>query len=138
MADKKMSELSQTINITGEELVPILIDGQNKVVKTKYLKGADNLTNEYVDLIGDDGNTYRMKVVNGKATFTKIEAYTATGAVEGENATFDGLIINQMYGGGDELVDTPVSHSFIELYNFTDLEINLKGLYLWYRALAGG
>ena len=70
MADKKMSELSQTINITGEELVPILIDGQNKVVKTKYLKGADNLTNEYVDLTGDDGNTYRMKVVNGKDAFT--------------------------------------------------------------------
>ena len=138
MADKKISELNQTINVTGEELVPILFDGQNKVVKTKYLKGADNLTGEYVDLIGDDGNTYRMKVVNGKASFTKVEAYTATGAVEGENATFDGLIINQMYGGGDALVDTPVSHSFIELYNFTDLEINLKGLYLWYRALAGG
>ena len=38
MADKKISELNQTINVTGEELVPILIDGQNKVVKTKYLK----------------------------------------------------------------------------------------------------
>ena len=104
MADKKISELNQTINVTGEELVPILIDGQNKVVKTKYLKGADNLTGEYVDLIGDDGNTYRMKVVNGKASFTKIDAFTAEGATEGENATFDGLIINQMYGGGDAMV----------------------------------
>lgn len=41
MADTKISQLIQTINLTGEELVPIVIDGQNKIVKTKYLKGAD-------------------------------------------------------------------------------------------------
>ena len=33
MADKKISQLTQTTNVTGEELIPIVIDGQNKVVK---------------------------------------------------------------------------------------------------------
>ena len=42
-----------------------------------------------------------------------------------------------MYGGGTGVETTPVSHSFIELYNFRDNDLNLKGLYLWYRAKAG-
>lgn len=137
MADKKISELGQTISLSGEELIPICISGQNKTVKAKYLKGADNLTNEYVDLIGDDGNKYRMKMVNGNPIFNKIEVYTSVPSVEGDNVNFDGLIINQMYGGGTEIAETPISHGFIELYNFKDLEVNLNGLYLWYRAKAG-
>ena len=41
MADIKISQFTQTVNVTGEELVPIVIDGQNKTIKTKYLKGAE-------------------------------------------------------------------------------------------------
>lgn len=134
---KKISQLTQTLKVTGEEFIPIVVDGDNKVVKAKYLKGADNLSNEYVDLVGDDGKTYRMKVVNGKAKVTNVEAYTSSPAAEGDNVLYDGLIINQMYGGGNAIVSTPVSHSFIELYNFRDEEVNLKGLYLFYRAKAG-
>ena len=139
MANKKISELTQTTSVTGEELIPFVLDGQNKVVKAKYLKGADNLGEDYVDIVGDDGNTYRLKVINGKTVVTKIEAYTVENpSVEAINpTTFTGLIINSMYGGGDAITGTPVSHGFIELYNFTNEEINLKGIYLWYRALAG-
>ena len=36
MADRKISELTQTTAINGEELVPIVVDGQNKVVKTIF------------------------------------------------------------------------------------------------------
>ena len=66
-----------------------------------------------------------------------MDVFDAEPAVEGDNPLFDGLIINQMYGAGDAIEGTPVSHGFIELYNFRDLEVNLKGLYLWYRAKAG-
>ena len=66
MANKKISELLQSTSITGEELIPFVLDGQNKVVKAKYLKGADNLGEDYVDIVGDDGNTYRLHVVNGE------------------------------------------------------------------------
>ena len=135
--NKKISELSQVISLTGEELVPFVLDGQNKTVKVKYLKGADNLSEDYIDLVADDNNTYRVKVVNGQLVATRLDAFTAEGAKEGDNTLYAGLIINQMYGGGDALEGTPVSHGFIELYNFTNSEINLKGLYLWYRAKAG-
>ena len=137
MANKKISELTQSTVITGEELIPFVLDGQNKVVKAKHLKGADNLSDDYVDIIGDDGKEYRVHIVNGEAVATRMDVYTAAPAVEGENTLFDGLIINQMYGGGDAIEGTPVSHGFIELYNFTDIEKNLKGLYLWYRAKSG-
>ena len=135
--NKKISELTQSTVVTGEELIPFVLDGQNKVVKAKYLKGADNLGEDFVDIIGDDGKEYRVHVVNGEAVATRMDVFNAEPAVEGDNPLFDGLIINQMYGGGDAIEGTPVSHGFIELYNFRDLEVNLKGLYLWYRAKAG-
>lgn len=137
--NKKISELTQSTVITGEELIPFVLDGQNKVVKAKYLKGADNLGEDFVDIVGDDGITYRLKVKNGKLVATNIDAFTADDAVdEGANPTiYTGLIINQMYGGGSAIEGTPVSHGFIELYNFTNKDINLKGIYLWYRAKAG-
>lgn len=135
--NKKISELTQTVSITGEELIPFVLDGQNKVVKAKLLKGADNLGEDFVDLVGDDGNEYRVRIVNGEPVAIRLDAINAEPAVEGDNTLFDGLIINQMYGGGTDIADQPVSHSFIELYNFRDLEVNLKGLYLWYRAKAG-
>ena len=43
----------------------------------------------------------------------------------------DHVIINQVYGGGGK-GDTPFSHSFIELYNPTDDEVNLDGYQLHY------
>lgn len=135
--NKKISELTQSTVITGEELIPFVLDGQNKVVKAKYLKGADNLGDDFVDIIGDDGKEYRVHIVNGEAVATRMDVFTAEPAVEGDNPLFDGLIINQMYGAGDAIEGTPVTHGFIELYNFRDLEVNLKGLYLWYRGKAG-
>ena len=135
--NKKISELTQTTTITGEELVPIVIDGQNKVVKTQYLRGATNLGEDFVDIVGDDGNKYRVKIVNGEAIAQPIEVFEAEPVVEGDNQRFRGLIINQMYGGGNDVAETPVSHSFIDLYNLREVDLNLKGLYLFYRAKAG-
>ena len=137
MTDRKISELTQVLNLSGEELIPFALDGQNKVVKAKYLKGADNLGDNFVDLVGDDGQEYRVTIVNGKAIATRMDAFSKPDAVEGENTLFDGLIINQMYGAGDALDGVPVSHGFIELYNFREEEVNLKGLYLFYRAKSG-
>ena len=135
---RKISEATQIVKLTGEEIIPVSADGLAKAVKVKYLKGADNLSSEYVDLVADDGNTYRVKVQNGKLVAIPIEVFSKEPAVEGDNTLFDGLIINKMYGGGSAIVETPISHSFIELYNFRDEDVNLKGLYLFYRAKTGG
>ena len=139
MANKKISELTQSNVVTGEELIPFVLDGQNKVVKAKFLKGADNLGDDFVDLVGDDGKEYRVKIVNGEVVAMRMDAFTAEDAKdEGLNPTvYTGLIINQMYGAGEAIEGTPISHGFIELYNFTNKEMNLKGIYLFYRAKAG-
>lgn len=134
---RKISEATQIINLTGEELIPVSADGTAKAVKVKYLKGADNLSENHVDLVAEDGNTYRAMIKNGELVAVPMEVFTKEPAVEGENTLFDGLVINMMYGGGTSIVETPLSHGFIELYNFRDEDLNLNGLYLWYRAKAG-
>ena len=51
--NKEISELEQVTEVTGEELIPIAIDGENKSVKSKYLKDTTDLseyaTKKYVD-----------------------------------------------------------------------------------------
>ena len=139
MASKKISELTQVNNLTGEELIPFVLDGQNKVVKAKNLQGANNLGNDFVDLVGDDGQQYRVKIVNGEPVAMRMDAFTAEDAKdEGQNPTiYTGLIVNAMYGGGDAKTGVPMSHGFIELYNYSNNEMNLKGIYLWVRGKSG-
>jgi hypothetical protein len=133
--NKKISQLTQATSITGEELIPFVLDGQNKTVKAKVLKGADNLGSDFVDLMGDDGQQYRVKVVNGEAVAIRKDVYDAPDAEDtgAQPTAYAGLIINSMYGGGDVLTGTPISHGFIELYNHSDKEMNLKGIYLFFR-----
>ena len=138
--NKKISELTQSTNITGEELIPFVLDGQNKVVKAKHLKGADNLGEDFVDLVGDDGEEYRVKIINGEAVAIRMDAFTAADAEiasQNPHPLYTGLIINSMYGAGDAIEGTPMSHGFIELYNYSNEEKNLKGIYLFVRAKAG-
>lgn len=137
MISKKISELLQLDNVTGRELIPVAIGGENKSLTVKSIEDFINTGKEYVSIIGDDEKVYRVYVKNGEPYIVRDEAFTIEAPNVGDNARFDGLIINQMYGGGFDLKNTPVSHSFIELYNFTEEEMNLKGLYLWYRAKAG-
>lgn len=51
--------------------------------------------------------------------------------VNGEKESNPHLIINQVYGGGGK-GETPVGNSFVELYNPTAEEVNLKGYSLEY------
>lgn len=133
MANIKISELPQALSVTGEELIPIVVEGKNKIIKAKLLSGAGG--SDFSTLQDSKGNNYRVKIKNEKLIAYPEEVDTAEDATD--NVLYDGLIINQMYGGGSALEETPVSHSFIELYNCRNNALNLKGLYLWYRAKAG-
>ena len=155
MANKKISELTETINLTPDDYIPVVQDGTNKKVKVKHLKGSDNLTENYVLLKGDDGALYRCYVVNGEPKVYSEEELTAepvfsnltssSADSEWKNARqwYDGLIINQIYGGGSMTTADggnpvgPVSHSFIELYNLKESALNLNGVYLWIRPKSG-
>ena len=116
----------------------LIYDGSSSyVVPLSLVKGADNLTNEYVELEGEDGELYRVSVdCNGNPHAIKSSAFTASNpnVDDNTNPVYQALIVNQMYGGGDLLEGTAVSHSFIELYNLSKNELNLKGLYLWYKS----
>ena len=112
MANKKISELTETINLTPDDYIPVVQDGTNKKVKVKHLKGSDNLTEDYVLLKGDDGALYRCYVVNGEPkvyseeeltaepVFSNLTASSADSEWKNARQWYDGLIINQIYGGG--------------------------------------
>ena len=141
MADGvKISALTETIKINGNEYIIINQDGVTKRTKISNVQGATNLTNDYLELTADDGSKFRVKVdSNGELVAYDPAVDTATPVEAGTNANllFDGLIINQIYGTGSNIAEQPVTHSFIELYNLRPEPLNLKGLYLFYRAKSG-
>ena len=124
-----------TVNATDKVLV---YDGAvSRTVEVGLLQGSTNVTDKYVEITGEDGKLYRVFVNGiGDTKVVKSEAFTANAPLETDNleGKYQGLIINQIYGGGDNLSGTAVSHSFIELYNLNNEELNLKGLYLWYKS----
>lgn len=139
MADVKKQWYSVTQKTSVNPTDKILVwDGTNsRTIEASLLQGAENVTNEYVELTGNDGNLYRVYVDGeGNAKAIKSEAFTAPNPSTTDNLApkYQALIINQMWGGGENLTGTAVSHSFIELYNLSKDELNLKGLYLWYKS----
>lgn len=96
--------------------------------------GSSNVTAEYIELISTSGKKFRIRVnEDGKLYSLSSTADTATKPSEGDAASYTGLIINHVYGGGARNTNmTPCSHGFIELYNTTTQPINLRGLYIQY------
>ena len=139
MADTKKKWYDATQKLTTNNTDKILVyDGTSSyTVNVSAIKGVDNVTDEYMLVTAKDGNHYRVGVdYLGNLYAIKDEAYTATPPSTSDNTNdkYQALIINQMWGGGDLLTGTAVSHSFIELYNLSGNELNLKGLYLWYKS----
>ena len=134
----KISALTETININGEEYIIINQDGITKRTKISNVQGATNLTDNYLELVADDGSKFRVRVnSNGELIAYDPQVDEAESATSGQNILYDGLIINQIYGTGNYETEQPLTHSFIELYNLRNEPLNLKGLYLFYRAKAG-
>lgn len=111
--------------------------------------GSNNLTGEFLELSNEKGEMYKIKV----NTQGQLEVYKSSidnlplpnPNEPGPNGVFHenwdnykdnngtGLCINQIYSGGALNSDnTPVSHSFIEIYNFSERDINLRGLSIQY------
>ena len=135
MAEKKWFEVTQKASVNDTDKILVYDGTVSRTVQVGLLKGASNLTNEYVELEGKDGNLYRVFIdKEGNTKSVKSEAFTANNPKEEDNLEpkYQALIINQVYGGGDNLSGTAVSHSIIELNNLSNTELNLKGLYLWY------
>lgn len=138
-----MAETKQWYSVTQKNSVNptdkiLVYDGSvSRTIEVQLLQGSENVKEDYVELKGADGNLYRVYVDGlGNAKAIKSEAFTAVDPSVTDNLEpkYQSLIINQIWGGGENLVGTAVSHSFIELYNLNKEELNLKGLYLWYKS----
>ena len=137
MAEKKWFEVTQKNSVNSTDKILVHDGSVSRTVEVGLLQGSTNVTDRYVEVTGEDGKLYRVMVgSDGKAKAIKSEVFTATPPNENDNLEpkYQALIINQIYGGGDNLSGTAVSHSFIELYNLSNAELNLKGLYLWYKS----
>ena len=138
-AEKKWYEVTQKASVKNEDTVLVYDKDANSsyTIPVSLIKGTGVLTDTYTEIKGEDGQLYRVKVdVNGNPKAVKSAAYTASvpNVTDNINDVYQALIINQMWGGGDALTGTAVSHSFIELYNLSGNELNLRGLYLWYKS----
>ena len=129
MATKKWYEVTQKLSVNDTDKI-LVWDGTNsRTVELGLIRGIENVTDEYVELVASDGTTYRAMVDGkGELKVVKSEVFTAPDPAPEDNISdkYQALIINQMYGGGDLLSGTAVSHSFIELYNLSKNELNLK------------
>lgn len=157
----KFSELNRTLIINGTDyiLLGTDLDGtpDNKITSIDTLKEyiLGDTSNKYINLLSDDGRKqFRLTLDNdGEFHIYPIEAYNSIPYSEGANlqsplklipsnsittVNNSGLIINQIYGGGSlSTTETSVSHNFVELYNCNEVDINLNGLYLWYKPNGG-
>ena len=62
MANKKISELPETSRVQSEDYLMVVQDGSNKKVKVSAIRGATNLTEQYLELTAEDGTSYRAMV----------------------------------------------------------------------------
>lgn len=109
----------------GNKGLPRLIAGG-----TSGGSSGGNLTGKYVELEASDGSKYRLGInEDGAIKVLTSLVDTATDPAKTEASKYAGLIIRHVYGGGRKnRGDTICSHSFIELYNNTPYNMNLKGL----------
>lgn len=117
--------------------------------------GGENVATTHIDLkeswrdageIEDSVVWWRMKVISDNGEDPKLIIYDAAvdtakdpillpPGTDGEPEQLKGLLISMIYCGGEDGTisqDNPVSHSFVELYNYSTKPINLKGCSLQY------
>ena len=94
--------------------------------------GTGNVTGQYMVLEDENRVYYRLKVdESGRLQIIKNDGFTVSNPEPSNTGAFSALIINHVFGGGASgKNESPVSHSFVELYNNSNYEINLKGLSL--------
>ena len=142
MASIKKSELEEIGLINdGDYLDIVTTTGVNRKIKFSTIKDAiNNSVADYIDVRSKNGTVYRITVNNkGEIICQNAEAYTANAPQQGESGRYAGLMINMIYGGGNNRNNTACSHHFIELYNqsTSSSDLNLKGLYISVKSNTG-
>ena len=142
MASIKKSELQEIGLINDGDILDIVTTaGVNRKIKFSTIKDAiNNSVANYLDVRSKNGTIYRITINNeGEIICYNAEAYTANSPEKGESGRYAGLMINMIYGGGNNKNATACSHHFIELYNnsTSSTDLNLKGLYISVKSNTG-
>ena len=98
MAEKKWFEVTQKASVNNTDKILVYDGTVSRTIEVGLLKGADNLTDEYVELEGKDGNLYRVFIdKEGNAKAIKSEAFTANIPNEEDNLEANILINHITY-----------------------------------------
>ena len=133
----------------GENNAPTAADDLKGVLYVTGNSGSGSKCYEFVDKLSkpefcavrnqeNTANISKVSVSQNSLNITTyrtsdmgvVDTFTINHAAE-KNKTPAKLLINQIYGTGEN-TDTPISRSFVELYNPTDADVNLDGYKLVY------
>lgn len=142
MANIKLSELLEVGLLNdGDYFNIVTTAGVNRKIKFSTLKSVVNdSASNYVDIKAKNGKIYRITVNNdGELVCQDAEAFIGNTPSPSESGRYTGLMINMIYGGGNNTNNTACSHHFIELYNqsASSIDLNLKGLYISVKTATG-
>ena len=77
MAERNWFEATQKNSVNETDKILVYDGSVSRTIEVGLLKGANNLTDKYVELEGKDGNLYRVYVDNeGNTKAIKSEAFT--------------------------------------------------------------
>lgn len=126
------SDDKQTTPAPFFETAAILDQSKQKSVRrVGFTDSNDNSVDcEIVDYRVADNATYKFP------RYTSFGPWLTDDVIEpgsgSATISYEGLIINQYYGGGASIDETSVSHCFIELYNKSNKTLPLAGLSIQY------
>ncbi len=139
------TELKGTVSIRGNAVAGALLYADIVLEKTSY--AGEMICRWKADGVEIEGASERFLPTDASLEGKKIsvEVISADEAIEGKltgsmesairvvEAQRGHLIIHQVYGDGGKK-DAPISHSFIELYNPTDTDVDLSGYSIRYQS----
>ena len=106
-----------------------------RIISVANLKGTGKIEKDYAVLEDQMGTKYRLYLAadGNSIKIDKEDAFAERELLASQATNFRGVLINTIYGAGSNLSKMPVSHNFIELYNLTNVDVNLTGLHLHYK-----
>ncbi len=139
------TELKGTVSIRGNAVAGALLYADIVLEKTSY--DGELICRWKADGVAIEGASERFLPTDASLEGKKIsvEVVSADEAIEGKltgsmesairvvKAQRGHLIIHQVYGDGGKK-DVPISHSFIEIYNPTDTDVDLSGYSIRYQS----
>lgn len=142
--DPEPTELKGTVSIRGNAVTGVHLYADIALDETSYAGDmickwkADGveIKNESGRFLQTNdsfaGKTISVEVTSADEKISGNLSATMPSAMKTVEAQREHVIINQVYGDGGKK-DVPVSHSFIELYNPTNAEVDLSGYSIFYQ-----